>query len=63
MKRCVDGLDGGDGKVDAETMKSVLSGIFHRNQRMGVDDHMAEEMECLLEAYGKVVFKVSEPNF
>jgi hypothetical protein len=47
----------GRGEVAESTIKSVLDGAFGRNQRMSVDEHTAEEMEVMLEAYGKVCFK------
>eukprot|EP00040_Diaphanoeca_grandis_P022062 m.118044 g.118044 ORF g.118044 m.118044 type:complete len:309 (-) comp28628_c0_seq1:182-1108(-) len=43
--------------VATATIKATIDGVFDRNQRMSIDDHMAEEMETMLEAYGKVAFK------
>lgn len=43
--------------VATATIKAIIDGVFDRNQRMSIDDHMAEEMEIMLEAYGKVAFK------
>jgi hypothetical protein len=38
-------------------VKTILDGIFDRNQRKSVEDHLGEEMCNSLEAYGKVVMK------
>lgn len=37
--------------------KAVLDGIFNRSENLLIDDHMAEEMEIILAAYGAVCFK------
>jgi len=44
---------------DASTDKLAASiqGIFERNQKRSIDDHMAEEMQNALDSYGKVAFK------
>jgi hypothetical protein len=55
LERCLIPADNRD--VNRSMIKAVLDGTFNRNQRLSIDDHMAEEMEIMLEAYGKVCFK------
>ena len=45
------------GEVDADKLTSAIQNIFERNQKRSIDDHMAEEMQNALDAYGKVAFK------
>jgi hypothetical protein len=46
---------GGSGCVyDSEAIQTIIDGVFERNQKRSVEDTMAEEMEIVLEAYGKV---------
>jgi hypothetical protein len=40
-----------------DAIKAILDGTFNRNQGLSIDDHMAEEMEVMSEAFGKVCFK------
>jgi hypothetical protein len=43
--------------VNPKTLRSTVKNIFQRNQERSVDDHMAEEMQHALNAYGKVALK------
>lgn len=43
--------------LNPETLRSTIKNIFQRNQERSVDDHMAEEMQHALNAYGKVALK------
>jgi len=43
--------------IQSSSADTMIKGIFHRNQRMPIEDHMAEDMEVFLEAYGKVCYK------
>jgi hypothetical protein len=43
--------------VNPKTLRSTVRNIFQRNQERSVDDHMAEEMQHALNAYGKVALK------
>jgi Ca2+-binding EF-hand superfamily protein len=47
----------GDGEIDKSTVASVVKNVFERNQAKSMDDHMAEEMQHALNAYGKVALK------
>jgi hypothetical protein len=40
-----------------DAIRAILEGTFNRNQGLSIDNHMAEEMGVMLEAYGKVCFK------
>jgi len=53
------GLDtGSDSDVlKKSSVESIIEGVFDRNQRKSVDEHMAEDMEHALDAYGKVSLK------
>jgi Dynamin GTPase effector domain len=42
---------------DTEAIRTIVDGVFERSRRKSAEDHMAEEMEIMLEAYGKVVTK------
>lgn len=48
---------GGDGRVNHKSVKTVIENAFERNQARSLDDHMAEEMQHALDAYGKVALK------
>ena len=39
------------------TTRSNVRNVFQRNQERSVDDHMAEDMQNALNAYGKVALK------
>ena len=43
--------------VASKSANGIVKDVFHRNQRMSIEDHMAEDMEVVLEAYGKVCSK------
>jgi hypothetical protein len=47
----------GDGRIEKSTASAILKNVFERNQGMSMDDHMAEEMQHALNAYGKVALK------
>jgi Ca2+-binding EF-hand superfamily protein len=47
----------GDGAIDKSAVASVVKTVFERNQAKSMDDHMAEEMQHALNAYGKVALK------
>ena len=42
---------------DTEAIRTIVDGVFERSRKKSVEDHMAEEMEIVLEAYGKVATK------
>ena len=42
---------------DTEAIKTIIDGVFERNEQKTVEEHMAEEMEIVLEAYGHVATK------
>ena len=47
-------------EVQANTMKqsnTIVEAVFDRNQKKSIDEHVAEEMEAVLDAYGKVAMK------
>ena len=48
---------GGSGKIDVATANAVIQSAFERNRRMSMEDHVAEEMLIILDAYGKVSAK------
>lgn len=51
-------LHGGiDNKASTDDLSSAIQGIFERNQKRSIDDHMSEEMHNALDSYGKVAFK------
>ena len=39
---------------DTEAIRAIVDDVFERNKKKMVEEHMAEEMEIVLEAYGKV---------
>jgi hypothetical protein len=43
-----------EGVFDTQAIKVIVDGVFERNQQRPVEDHMAEEMEIVLESYGNV---------
>ena len=46
--------------IQANTMKqsnTIVEAVFERNQKKSIDEHVAEEMEAVLDAYGKVAMK------
>jgi hypothetical protein len=43
-----------EGVFDTQAIKAIVDGVFERNQQRTVEDHMAEEMEIVLESYGQV---------
>lgn len=59
MDEAIQVLPQGDGNctVNAKTLRATVKNIFQRNQEKSVDDHMAEEMQHALNAYGKVALK------
>lgn len=46
-----------DGNIATKVALQIIQGSFERNQKKSVDDHMAEEMMHVLNAYGKVALK------
>jgi len=50
-------LDQEGGVFDTGAIKSIVDGVFERNRRKSVEQHMAEDMEIVLESYGKVATK------
>jgi interferon-induced GTP-binding protein Mx1 len=42
---------------DTTAMQSIIDGVFERNRKKMVEQHMAEDMEIVLEAYGRVATK------
>jgi Dynamin family/Dynamin central region len=47
----------GNDSVAKSSIKSVIKGVFERNQKKSVDEHMGEDMQHALDAYGKVAMK------
>jgi hypothetical protein len=45
---------GQEGVFDTQAIQVIVDGVFERNQQRPVEDHMAEEMEIVLESYGQV---------
>ena len=43
--------------VSSSVSRSNVKNVFQRNQERSVDDHMAEDMQNALNAYGKVALK------
>lgn len=39
---------------DTEAIRAIMDEVFERNQKKSVEEHMAQDMETVLEAYGKV---------
>lgn len=46
-----------EGVYDTQAIKAIMDGVFERHGQKSVDEHMAEEMEIVLEAYGQVATK------
>lgn len=46
-----------EGDIDKSAVVSMLNNVFERNQSRSMDEHMAEEMQHALNAYGKVALK------
>ena len=42
---------------DTVAIKAIVDGVFERNRIKSVEEHMAEDMELVLESYGKVATK------
>jgi hypothetical protein len=52
------GLDGGDETVmKRQTINTIIDAIAEQNQGKSMDEHMAEDMQHALDAYGKVAMK------
>jgi hypothetical protein len=45
------------GVYDTQAIKDMMDAVFERSRRKSVEEHMAEEMEIVLEAYGEVATK------
>ena len=45
------------GLIDKSAVIKIVQNVFERNQGRSMDDHMAEEMQNALNAYGKVALK------
>jgi GTPase SAR1 family protein len=43
--------------ITRKSAKNIIQGVFDRNQRKDINQHMAEDMEFALDAYGKVSLK------
>lgn len=43
--------------VTSDAVRLIINNAFTRQQNTSIDDHMANEMEIVLEAYGKVAAK------
>ena len=48
---------GGDGDITRSGARDMMMSIFDSNQRMSMQDHVAQEMEIALDSYGKVAAK------
>ena len=48
---------GGPGDIDRASVETAIRTVFGRNQGRSMDDHMSEEMQHALNAYGKVSLK------
>jgi hypothetical protein len=48
---------GGYGTIETAAVQTIIRNVFERNQARSMDDHMAEEMQHALNAYGKVAMK------
>lgn len=46
-----------EGQIDKSAVAAIVKNVFERNQARAMDDHMAEEMQHALNAYGKVSLK------
>lgn len=45
------------GAFDTAAIKTIMDGVFERSRQKSVEDHMANDMEIVLESYGKVATK------
>jgi interferon-induced GTP-binding protein Mx1 len=43
-----------EGVYDTGAIQTLIDSVFERNRRKSPEDHMAEEMECVLESYGNI---------
>ncbi|KAI2512897.1 Dynamin [Fragilaria crotonensis] len=50
-------LDQEDVNFDTAAIQTIMEGVFERNRRKSVELHMAEDMEIVLESYGKIATK------
>ena len=50
-------LVGGSGEINRSAVETMVRNVFGRNQARSMDDHMSEEMQHALDAYGKVAVK------
>lgn len=50
-------LSGTDDLIHRSTVNAAITSVFQRNQKMSVDEHMADDMQNALDAYGKVALK------
>jgi hypothetical protein len=46
-----------EGAYDTGAIKTIMDGVFERIRQKSVEEHMAEDMEIVLESYGKVATK------
>jgi hypothetical protein len=46
-----------EGVYDTKAIKTIMDSVFERNQQKTVEDHMAEEMELVLQSYGEIATK------
>lgn len=45
------------GVYDATTIQAILESVFERHEQRSMEDQMAEDMELILESYGKIATK------
>jgi hypothetical protein len=50
-------LDQEDVNFDTAAIQTIMEGVFERNRSKSVELHMAEDMEIVLESYGKIATK------
>eukprot|EP00545_Synedropsis_sp_CCMP1620_P004859 CAMPEP_0119011730 /NCGR_PEP_ID=MMETSP1176-20130426/5852_1 /TAXON_ID=265551 /ORGANISM="Synedropsis recta cf, Strain CCMP1620" /LENGTH=777 /DNA_ID=CAMNT_0006964587 /DNA_START=314 /DNA_END=2647 /DNA_ORIENTATION=+ len=50
-------LDQEGAVYDTAAIKAIMEGVFDRNRRKSVEQHLAEDMEIVLESYGTVATK------
>lgn len=50
-------LDQEGAVFDTSAIQTIMDGVFERNRGKSVEQHMAEDMEIVLESYGKVATK------
>ena len=46
-----------EGVFDTQAIKAIVDRVFERSRQTSMDDHLAEEMELILRAYGSVATK------